>query len=230
MTQRSKALPLLLLISLLPLGAGCLFSTPPEPPLDEPDREYLPYYDPDPTTAMNNLVENFITAWERLDLTQYRDSILYSRTEPATDGEFYEVFTFYYDRSLDANLPELDVFDREVQRANNMFGGLPGQDEFGNMVPGIKSISLNLLPIGSWANPNDPEQQDGHPYPVGTKWRAFETNMLITLKATYGEDTNAWSVQDRLHFYLIPVRVDDPLAPSGYHTVYRIWKWRDIID
>jgi hypothetical protein len=230
MTHRSKSLPLLLLFTLLPLGAGCLFGTPTQPPQPEPLPTYKPYYDADPVKAMDNLVHNFTTAWELRDLPEYRDSILYSSTQEATDGALYAPFTFYYDRSEDPDLPELELFDREVTRATNIFSGLPGQDGDGNVVPGIKSISLELSANGLWANPTDPDQQDGDPYPDGTKWRSYETNMLITLKGTYGANTDAWLVQDRLIFHVLPVRVVDPLAPNGYHTVYRLWKWRDIIN
>jgi len=231
MTRRSKTLPLLLLLSLLTLGAGCLFGTPTEPPPPEPPREYLPYYDPNPTTAMNNLVENFITAWERLDDKQYRDSILYKGTELATDGSLYQVFTFYYDRRLDPDLPELDLYDREVQRATRMFGGLPGQDQDGTVIPGIKSINLSLDPNNSWANPDDPDHVDGDPYPVGTKWRSYNTTMLITLKSNIGDSQiNGWDVKDLLIFHVIPIQVENTNAPGNYHTVYRLWKWRDIIN
>ncbi len=230
MTRRSKHLPLLLLFFLLPLGAGCLFGTPTQPPQPNPPLAYKPYYDPNPAVARENLVYNFEAAWENRDLAEYRDSILYNGTEEATDGELYRAFIFYYDRSLDPDLPVQDLYEREVTRADNMFKGLSGLDADGNTVPGIRSITVDLLANGVWAIPTDPDQQDGDPYPAGTIWRAYETNMLITLKGTYGENTNAWRVEDRLIFHLIPVRVADPLAPSGYHTVYRLWKWRDIIN
>ncbi len=231
MTLRSKTLPLLLLLSLLTLGAGCLFDTPVEPPPPPQPREYVPYYDPDPTTAMNNLVENFITAWEKMDLAQYRDSILYQGTEAATDGELYQVFTFYYDRTLDPDLPETDVWDREILRATRMFGGLSGQDANGTIIPGIKSIDLELDANNLWANPLNPDDVDGDPYPVGTKWRSYKTQMLITLKSNIPDtDYNGWNVDDLLIFNVIPIRVENDNAPGTYHTVYRIWKWRDVID
>jgi hypothetical protein len=231
MTLRSKALPLLLLLSLLTLGAGCLFDTPVEPPPPPQPREYVPYYDPDPTTAMNNLVENFITAWEKLDLAQYRDSILYNAIELATDGLQYAPFTFYYDQSLDPDLPILELYDREIQRATRMFGGLPGQDADGTIIPGIKSIDLDLTANNSWSNPLNPDDVDGDPYPVGTKMRSYNTQMLITLKSNIpGTEFNGWKVEDLLIFHVIPVRIENLNAPGTYHTVYRIWKWRDVID
>lgn len=221
MTMRSKSHPLLPLLLLLPLGAGCLFGSPTKPPPVTPPPSYLDYYDADATTAMNNLVANFVTAWERLDLAEYRDSILYNGTEPAPDDELYQVFTFYYDRSLDPDLPELDLYDREIQRATNMFGGQPG-----NGVPGIKSISLDLTANGVWSANLSGTGEVQDPYPAGTMWRAYETNMLITLKANIGDsDINQWLVEDRLILHVIPVRVEG----SALHR-YKIWKWRDVIE
>jgi len=37
-------------------------------------------------------------------------------------------------------------------------------------------------------------------------------------------------VEDRLIFHLIPTRVENTGAPGTYHTRYKLWKWRDVIQ
>lgn len=225
MTIRSKYHPLLPLLLILPMMAGCLFDPPKKDPIGPVLPDYLPYFNADPTTAMNNLVANFVTAWERMDLAEYRDSILYNGTEAAPDGELYQVFIFTYDRSLDPDLPEFDLYDREIQRVTNMFGGLPGHG-----VPGFRSISLDLTANGVWSANLSGTGEVQDPYPAGTMWRAYESNMLITLKSNIGDtDINQWLVEDRLVLHLIPIRVENANAPGTYHTRYKIWKWRDVI-
>ncbi len=129
----------------------------------------------------------------------------------------------------DETFPPPEFFDREVERATNMFSGQKGEDRDGNEVPGIRSIALDLLPENSWVDP-DGSDVEGHDYPDGTKQRHYGTNMLITLESNIGNSNiNAWEVQDRLLFHLIPVRQEIEDAPGTYRTVYRIWKWRDII-
>lgn len=220
MTMRSKTTPLLPLLLILPFMAGCLFGSPTKPPQVSPPPEYLDYYDADAETAMNNLVANFVTAWERMDLAEYRDSILYNGTEPAPDEELYRVFIFTYDRTLDPNLPEVDLYDREIQRVTNIFGGQPGQG-----VPGIKSISLDLTANGVWSANLSGTGAVQDPYPAGAKWRAYESNMLITLQSNIGDSNiNQWLVEDRLVLHVIPVHVEG----STLHR-YKIWKWRDVI-
>lgn len=178
--------------------------------------EYVAYDSPD------NLVANLAVAWERLDLTEYRDSILYLGVELATDGEFYQHFMFYYDRSWDPDLPEYDTLDREIQRVAVIMSGLPGQDSQGNVIPGIKSISVTLTPNGVWADPIDPDEVDGDPYPPGTQWRSYDADILVTLKANIGDtDISQWRVLTTFIFHCIPVQ-----AEGG--TRWKLWKWREV--
>ena len=235
MTKRSNkiltTLPLLLI--LIAGAAGCLF-TPPTGDKPSSQVSYEPYYDPDPTTAMNNLVENFRIAWEKKDLAEYRDSILYDGIAEAVDGQVYEPFTFYFDQDgadPGQTFPDSELYEREVTRATNMFSGQPGVNPVDQSeVPGIQSITLDLPADGVWSNPGDPDHVEGNVYPAGTKERFYHTNMNITLQSNIGDSNiNAWLVQDRLRFHVIPVRIENENDPGTYHTVYRLWKWRDII-
>lgn len=177
---------------------------------------YVAYDTPD------HLVANLTVAWERLNLPEYRDSILYNGVDLATDGNAYEPFTFYYDRSLDPDLPEYDTFDRELQRAICMMSGLPGEDADGNVIPGIKSIDITLTPIGPWADPLNPVEVDGDPYPPGTQWRAYDAVILVTLKANIGDsDVNAWLIPTTFIFHCIPVQAEGS-------TRWQLWKWREV--
>lgn len=228
-TLKWTVLPLLLI--LLAGSTGCLFSQRKEDPLPEPPQSYLPYYDSDPLVAIDNLIENFVRAWENRDVVEYRDSILYN-DQDATDGNTYEFFHFYFDPAGQVpgqTFPAFELFEREVGRATNMFSGQKGQDHLGNEIPGILSIALDLFPENSWEDPPG-GTVEGHSYPDGTMRRFYGTNMLITLEGNIGSsDINAWEVQDRLVFHVIPVRQENDDTPGTYHTVYRIWKWRDII-
>ncbi len=235
MTTRSTkvltTLPLLLL--LLAGSAGCLFN-PPTGDGTTPQESYEPYYDPDPIVAMDNLVTNFRIAWERMDIAEYRDNILYDGIDLAPDGEAYAPFTFYFDQAgaePGQTFPDSEDYFREVERATNMFSGQPGENPVdGSEVPGIQSIALDLTADGIWADPADPDHVEGDAYPEGTKVRFYHTNMNITLQSNIGDSNiNAWLVQDRLRFHLIPVQVEDEDNPGTFLTVYKLWKWRDII-
>lgn len=216
-------LPLLLL--LLAAGTGCLFSTPTGDAQPTPVT-YLPYHSTNWEDAADNLKENFLRAWEARDLAEYRDSILYDGEVLATDAQVYPAFMFYYDEAGEEpgqTFPLFDTYEREIQRATKMFGGLPGEDHLGNVVPGIRSISLRLLSQGPWSDELE-SQVENHDYPDGTLEGFFETDMTITLKSDYINNINAWIVDDVLRFHVIPVETGSP----GVHR-YRIWKWRDII-
>jgi hypothetical protein len=116
-----------------------------------------------------------------------------------------------------------------VERATGMFSGQKGQDHLGNEIPGIRDIAMDLFAENSWSAPPG-GTVEGHDYPEGTLERFYGTNMLMTLESNVGSsDINAWEVQDRLRFHVIPVRQENDNAPGSFHTVYRIWKWRDII-
>lgn len=226
MTTRSISRLFIPLLLLLATSTGCLFGTPDKPPIDQPV-QYKAYYADDEETAIANLIDNFVLAWENLDLPQYRDSILYNGVTEASDGNVYNAFIFYYDPNADEGepyeLPDTDTYERELQRVTKMFGGLPGEDYLGEEVPGIRSISLTLLREGPWRDPSGGTVEDDI-FPPGTKEGFFETDMTIQLKGTYGDNTTAWNVEDRLRFNVIPVHDPD----SGLYR-YKIWKWRDII-
>ncbi len=222
---------LALLFIFLAGSSGCLFSTRKDDPLPTPPQSYLPYYDPDSDVAMDNLVTNFIRAWENRDVEEYRDSILYN-DQVAEDGNVYQFFHFYFDpigEEPGQTFPNYDLFSREVERVTNMFSGQKGEDHLGNEIPGILSIDLELNADNEWDDPPG-GTVEGHSYPDGTMRRYYNTVMLITLESNIGDSNiNAWNVDDRLLFHVIPVRQENDDAPGTYHTVYRLWKWRDLI-
>ncbi len=233
MMKRStiKWITLPLLLIFLVGSSGCLFSTRVKDNLTPP-QGYLPYYDEDPDVAMDNLVENFIRAWENRDVLEYRTNILFNENDIVEpNDEFdYKLFTFYYGVDEGETFPEPEEYDREVSRATNMFSGQKGEDREGNEIPGIRSIVLDLIAENAWDDPIGSDV-NGDQYPPGTMQRFYGTNMLITLDSNIGDSNiNAWEVQDRLQFHVIPVRGDEvPGSPGTYRTVYRIWKWQDII-
>jgi hypothetical protein len=204
---------LILCLGLL-LAAGCgedakRTLTPPTIP------DYLANDSPD------NLIANLVMALEAMDSLGYA-ALLYDGVELATDGQAYAAYKFYYDRTLDPHLPELDLYDRDLERMGAMLGGAPGEDGDGNPVPGVRGFDLLLaVPTPNWAAPIGPDVDDDA-YPVGTVWRIYDTSILITLKSNYGTDTNGWSISDRLLAHCIPVQV-------GGETEYRLWKWREIV-
>jgi hypothetical protein len=190
---------------------------------DETKRTLTPPTTPDylANDSPDNLVANLVMAWEAMDAEGYA-ALLYDGALLATDSLAYAPFKFYFDRSLDPTLPEVDVYDRELVRIGNMLGGLPGMDGQGNPVPGLKSVNLDLAANGSWTSVTSGEV-DGDPCPEDALWRSYSTYILFTLKSSYGGDTNGWLVQDRLIAHCIPVQV-------GGGVEWRLWKWRDVID
>lgn len=169
-----------------------------------------------PNDSPDNLVANVVLAWEAMDAEGYA-ALLYDGVAQADDGEVYAPFTFYYDRSLDPTLPELDLYERELIRTAAMLGGLPGDG-----VPGIKNVWLDLTPYGVWQTVVGGVVDDD-PCPENTQWRAYETDMLLALKTNIGgSDINQWLVQDRLIFHVLPVLVEGEVE-------WRLWKWRDVV-
>jgi len=205
---------LIALAPMLLLAAGC--SDEPKRTLAPPaESEYFANSSPD------SVIANLVIALESMDSLGYA-ALLYDGSELATDGITYAPYKFYYDRSVNPDLPELDLYDRELERMGAMLGGAPGEDGYGNTVPGVRGFYLDLAaPTPDWAAPIGPDVDDDA-YPVGTAWRVYDTSILITLKSNYGTDTNAWSISDRLLAHCIPVQV-------GGETEYRLWKWREIV-
>ncbi len=211
----SKLLVILCLLPLL-LSAGCILDDSDGPSETPPVLQYLAYTDPD------NLVENFIRAWENRDIAEYRDHILYDGEQLATDGVAYEPFHFYFGQDPGQTYPPFLTYDSEKETVGNMFAGLKGQDHYGNEIPGIRSIALALNAENAWDPPSS-DMVEGHDYPEGTQSRFYSFNMLITLESNIGNSNiNAWEVQDRLLFHVVPVE-------TAGGTEYRLWKWRDII-
>jgi len=90
MTTRARLTTLLILAVALLASSGCLFSTPEKPGGDTDGPEYLDYTTPD------NMMTNFVEAWNHMDFAEYRDHILYDGEELANDGASYEAFKFYF--------------------------------------------------------------------------------------------------------------------------------------
>ncbi|MBM4117406.1 hypothetical protein FJ251_06615 [bacterium] len=179
--------------------------TPPPPP------DYLPNDSPE------NLVANLTLAWEAEDAAGYA-ALLYDGVLEADDGEVYAPFTFYFDQSVDPDLPDQYLYAQEVACLENLLSGEPGDG-----VPGVRSVSMDLVANGTWQTVVGGEVE-GDPCPENTQWRAFETDLLVTLKTNIGySDINQWLVQDRLLVHCLPVLV------AG-ETEWRLWKWRDLIE
>ncbi len=178
--------------------------------------EYLPYDSPD------NLIENFIRAWENRDIAEYGDHILYDGEQLATDGVAYEPFHFYFGMDPYQTYPPFLTYAGETEIVGDMFAGLPGQDQDANEIPGILSIALDLQAENAW-DLTSTDMVEGHDYPEGTQSRYYAFDMQVALEGTIdGTDIDAWELQDRLLIYVVPVE-----AAGG--TEYRLWKWRDII-
>ncbi|MBM4117408.1 hypothetical protein FJ251_06625 [bacterium] len=178
--------------------------------LTPPPADYLPNDSPD------NLVLNVVKAWETMDAAGYA-ALLYDGVLEADDGEVYAPFKFYYDRSLDPSLPEIDLYDRELVRTAAMLGGEPGDG-----VPGIEDVEMTLMANGLWQTVAGGVVDDD-PCPENAQWRSFETDMTLTLESTIGgSDIYIWLVEDRLIFHCLPILVDG-------ETEWRLWKWRDIL-
>lgn len=185
---------------------------------DDGERSLNPPAGPDylANDSPDNLVANVVLAWEAEDAAGYA-ALLYDGVALADDGTAYAPFKFYYDRGMDPDLPEIDLYERELQRTAAMLGGEPG-----NGVPGIKNVSLDLTPNGVWQTVAGGVVADD-PCPENTQWRSFETDMMFTLKSTIGgSDVYIWLVADRLIFHCVPILVDGEVE-------WRLWKWRDVL-
>ncbi len=220
-TQRT-AIPLLLLLLLA--TTGCLFGSPVKDGGTDPIEEYLPYTSPD------NLVSNFMEAWENQNIDQYRDNILYNNGTAATWAEGsndFATFTFYFVAGVDQwgdPLPDHQFYEDEWSNAERMFSGNEGR----NGTPGVNSIDIALIANGIWSEPNT-DLIEGDEWPAGTLERVYSTDMTVMLKGNLPDDPdiNGFIVTDRLQFRVIPVRVEDS-SDQGYHKEYRIWKWHDL--
>ena len=212
MTTRARLTTLLILAVALLASSGCLFSPPEKTGGNDNGPEYLAYDSPD------NLIHNFIEAWNYMDFPEYRDNILYDGEQLATDGSAYEAFKFYFIEPDDTYGPSWGI-EEEKTHTEALFSGNPSQD---GTTPGVESISLRFENLSVWSPPTNPFEVEGDPYPAGTQYRRYQTDMDINLKGTIeGSEVNVLLVYDKVEFYVIPVEVDGA-------TEYRLWKWRDI--
>lgn len=201
-------------------GSGCLFGTPTKDAGDT-QFQFLDY------TTVENLAINFQNAWERRDIQEYREKIIFSNTqdEPVDESIVFQEFEFYF---LNPDLPGIPgeswLYNDEIESVEGMFLGNPGMDHQGKVIPGVRSIELTLTTSQTWANWTGGPVQ-GDPYPAGTKHAIFDTDMLVALKGTIEDsDINGFQVTGKLQFYAIPVK--GPV--EGDPDEYRIWKWIDL--
>ncbi len=171
-----------------------------------PGPAYLPNDSPD------HLVANLVMAWEGLDPSGYA-ALLYDGSEAASDGEHYAPFAFYF---ADAGLPISWSCTDEQACAETLLGEEPGGD-----AAGVDGIACALTAAGDWQALAAGEVE-GDPCPAGTQSRSFDTDLLLTLKATSLGEINAFSIQDRALLYCLPVQ-------AGGGTEWRLWKWRDLL-
>ena len=186
------------------LVSGCSNSTD---PVDE-GPEYLDYSTPD------NVIDNFVTAWNEMDIAEYRDVILYAGDPLTREEDYYAEFKFYfidyYSEGLLWNLEE------EQTHTQALFSGDPGS---GGITPGVESVSLRFNAAGLWTAPDNPIEVFEDEYPIGTRYCTYLTDMTIILTDTIeGSDVNVLLVRSTVRFYVIPVEGGE----------YRLWKWIDI--
>ena len=121
------------------VAVGCGKDSPAN--VDQGPPEYLP------NTSPENLIANLEMAWEAMDASGYAD-LLYGGEQPATDGAFYAPFKFHFVEGGGLDLPAFWVKSGDTLCATRMMGGLAGDG-----LPGIKSVAIQLSPIGDWGVP-----------------------------------------------------------------------------
>ncbi len=223
--HRHHVVSIFLLIALALGMAGC--KDDPVGPSGEQDPTgpiYLDYTTPD------NLVQNFITAWESKDIAEYGDHILYDKATAVVWEEGsrdFAPFTFYFVAGVDQwgePLPDYQTYEVERLNAQLMFSGNEGR----NGTPGVSSIDLEMTAQGDWSAPDD-DLIEGDAWPAGTKQRIYATDLTVMIVSNIpdGPDINGFLVDGRLQFWAIPVRVEGG-GSQGYHREYRLWKWQDL--
>jgi hypothetical protein len=192
------------------LGPGDLAddTVPFEPPID-PDA----------------LIDNFIRAWETMDLEAYGDHILYDGELSSPDGRTYAPFVFYF-IDYPQNSAQVQGYEAELANAGRIFSGNPGRN---GEVPGIAGITLRMMKRQDWTDPVG-ERVHGDPYPQGSKRCVFDIDMFFALASEYvpragAEPMTGFTVTHRQEFHVIPVQIGEPGA--GY-TEYRMWKWQEL--
>jgi hypothetical protein len=171
----------------------------------------------DPYPAPNNVVMAFESAWESMDPETYRNRILYDHDEVTSDGEQYASFEFYFLEPHDTHGASWS-FQDELEHVEHLFSGEPSSD---GSLGSVELIELELSPITEWTE-LEGANIEGDPFPSGTLFRRFETDLSLILDADSGsEDIDALIVGDIIEFYVIPV---DGIDGQGY----RLWKWMDL--
>jgi len=209
MTTRARLTTLLILAVALLASSGCLFS-PTEKVGGDDGPEYLPY------DTRDNLITNFVEAWNHMDFGEYRDNILYDGQMEAPNDQTYEAFKFYFIENDDTYGDSWGV-EEEKTHTEALFSGNPALDGS----PGVSGIDLSFSSVSVWSTPTNPLFVEGDEYPSGTQFRRYQTDMSITLKGTNNQGYSGYEINDVVEFYSIPVDVNGS-------TEYRLWKWLDI--
>ncbi len=162
----------------------------------------------------DHLMANLLLAWEALDPVGYA-ALLYDGSEAATDGEHYLPFSFYFDQAADPSLPVSWPCQDEQTCTETLLGEEPGEG-----LAGLRALAADFMGSGDWQAVTG-GQVGEDPCPEDALWRAYDTNILMTLKATIAGGPSAFLVQDRAIVHCFPVQV-------GAGTEWRLWKWRDV--
>lgn len=169
-----------------------------------------------PNDSPEHLVANLVLAWEALDPLGYA-ALLYDGGTPATDGELYAPFSFGFDQSVDATLPDHWTLPAELACQETLLGEEPGAG-----VTGAENLAIELVPSGDWQAVAGGEVE-GDPCPAEALWQAFDLDLLLVLKAPFAEDILGFTAQDEALLYCLPVQV-------GGGSEWRLWKWREVAD
>lgn len=184
--------------------AGCSNSTD---PADE-GPEYLDYSTPD------NVIDNFVTSWNEMDIAEYRDVLLYTGDPLGREEGVYAEFKFYFIE--DTGEGPYWGLDAERTHTGALFGGNSSPD---GTTPGVESVDLRFNAAGDWSAPDNPFEVQGDEYPDGTLYRTYQTDASFYLRgAIEGSQVNVLLVRDTVRFYVIPIGEGE----------YRLWKWLDI--
>ena len=126
--MHAKRILMLLALVLLIAPAGCIFS-PDEGGDGPPPKEPLPW----PETQ-EQLMANFVTAYEKMDIDYYREVI-------------HQDFRIYLSQQTIDDFDTGDYFDydTEVQIARNMFSGNAITRDNGSIEPGITGFQFTYL-------------------------------------------------------------------------------------
>lgn len=176
--------PLLLVLALVALCAsGCIFSPDTDQnPTPNPGPEY-----PFPST-LEQLMENFKTAYTSMDIDGYRDML-------------HDEFKFIF---LPGEGPS-DFFTRqeELSSAENMFSGEPHVNPDGDPVRAISSIRVeNLDPVEPWEDVPPSYPYFGEYADDGAQIGYYQVRIVLE------HDDGTITVSSKQFFFAIPVEED----------------------